>query len=633
MKLSKYALSLLLLCLSVSGLFAQYDDIDEDYYGFPIQPDRTNYLSGSMGELRASHFHAGLDIKTNGREGLNVFAAADGYVSRIRVATGGYGNCIYIAHPNGTTTVYAHLQKFDPVLAKYVLENQYKNKNFEVNLFPGRNQFPVKKGEIIGLSGNTGSSGGPHLHFEIRNAKQEVLDPLRFKFDQIKDKIAPIAQRVALKTMDIDSRVNGKFGRFEFILQRRGNEYVLPDTIEAYGNIGIELWAHDKLDGASNKNGIPITVLKENGNTLFEQDIEKLSFSMQKSILIHTNYQAAKETRRRYNKLYIDDGNKLGFYELEDEPGILQVSDTSRHSMEVNLVDSYGNQRNIFFHIKGAFPTATTQVKINPYDKPYVQDNTLMLFDKKNEGNTISLSTADGPQEVEAAYTDGKTNVFLWDLKSSLPMEVAYDDKKEDLNFADLVPAASEHSFLSDTYSLKFGKRTLFDTVYIQSYHAVDEATGWEILEVNKDNIPMKGSIEVELQPLLRYDSLEDYHIYQVNNPKYPGFMGGEWEGEKIKFGFSSFGRFTLLKDKERPTITYRKVRENVVSFTIKDDLSGVKSYKATLNGKWLLMNYDRKRNLIWSERLNKSKPLTGNFALTVTDNAGNEQIFKLKLE
>jgi hypothetical protein len=618
--------------MSVCGLMAQYDDIDENYYSFPIQPERTNYLSGSMGELRASHFHAGLDIKTNGREGLAVHAAADGYVSRIRVSAGGYGNCIYIAHPNGTTTVYAHLKEFDEVLARYVLENQYSNKSFEINLFPARNQFAFKKGEVIGLSGNTGSSGGPHLHFEIRNAKQEVLDPLRFKFDEIKDKIAPIPQRVAFKTMDIDSRINGKFGRFEFNLQRRGNEYILPDTIEAFGHIGVELWAHDKLDGAPNRNGIPVTVMKENGKTLFQQEIEKLSFSLQKNILIHTNYQATQETRRRYFKLYVDDGNSLGFYGHESQKGLLQVSDTSRHAMEINLVDSYGNQRNIFFQLKGAAPSQTTEVTINPYDKPHVQDNTLMLFDKKSSDNKIRIATPDGTQEVEAAYTDGKTNVFLWDLKSALPMEVAYQDKKEELYFGDLVPAASEHSFLSDTYSLKFGKRSLFDTLYIQSRHSIDRETGWEILEINKDVIPMKGSAEAEIQPLLEYDSLEKYHVYQVNDSRYPSFVGGEWEGEKIHFGFSSFGRFTLLKDDQAPTIEYKPLKENVVSFIIKDDLSGIKSFSATLNGKWLLMNYERKKNLIWSERLDKSKPLTGEFALTVIDNAGNEQIFKLKL-
>ena len=120
---------------------AQYQGIDKNYYDFPIQPDKTNFLSGNMGELRASHFHAGLDIKTAGKEGLNVFAAAEGYVSRIRVATGGYGNCIYIQHPNGTTTVYAHLQKFNQVIAEYVLKNQYQRESCTINIFTKRNEF------------------------------------------------------------------------------------------------------------------------------------------------------------------------------------------------------------------------------------------------------------------------------------------------------------------------------------------------------------------------------------------------------------------------------------------------------------------------------------------------------------
>ena len=631
MRLSKYATLLLLTLISFTTQ-AQYDGIDEDYYEFPIQPDRINYLSGSMGELRASHFHAGLDIKTNGREGLDVHAAASGYVSRIRVATGGYGNCIYIQHPNGTTTVYAHLQKFDPVLAKYVLESQYKQKSFEVNLFPERNRFRFEKGEVIGLSGNTGSSGGPHLHFEIRNARQEVLDPLRFKFSQIRDNIAPIARRVALKTMDIDSRINGKFGRFEYPLQRRGNEYYLPDTIEAFGNIGIEIWAHDKLNGAANRNGIPIIRLKDDEQTLFHQDIDTISFSLQKSIKVHTNYQAERETRRRYNKLYIDDGNALKFYEEAEDRGFLKVDEDTKHPIEINLIDSYGNQRNIFFNVKGATPTDRTHVHINPYDHPYVLDNTLMMFDKKGGDNKIALNMSDGQQEISPAYSDGSTNVFLWDLKEALPSEVIYPEKKDPLYFADLVPTGSDHSLLSDSYSLKFAKNTLFDTVYVQSYHEIDEATGREILSVNKDVIPLKGSIKVELQPLLEYDSAEQYHVYQVNNPNYPAFIGGLWEGDKVHFDFYSFGKFTLLKDDTPPTIKYRPVRENVISFSIRDDLSGVKSYQATIDGEWLLMNYDRKRNLIWSERLDKTKPLKGEFALSVLDNAGNEQIFTLKL-
>ena len=609
------------------GLQAQYDDIEEGYFDFPIQPDRINYLSGSMGELRSTHFHAGLDIKTNGREGLDVYAAADGYVSRIKVSSGGYGHVVYIAHPNGTSTVYAHLQKFKPELAQYVLENQYKQKRFSVNLFPERNQFPVKKGEIVGLSGNTGSSSGPHLHFEIRNIKQEVLDPLKFRFSQIRDKIAPIAQRIALKTMDIDSRINGQFGRFEFELKRRGNEYVITDTIDVKGRIGIEIWAHDKFDGAPNRNGIPIARLKDDGETIFSQNIDTIRFSLQKHILIHTNYKATKETRRRYNKLYIDDGNDLNIYEDKERNGILAIAEGGLHPMEVNLIDSYGNQRNVFFYLRGAEAKAKSIRSM----RTDVIDNTLVLFDSVNQTNKITLNGKNGSQVLEPAYSDGKLNAYLWDLKRSLPQTVKFNNREEALNFADLVPAASEHSFLADTYSLRFGKRTLFDTVYVQASHRITE-DGEEILEVNRDNIPLKAAISAELQPLKAYEDRDKYHIYQVNNPKYPSFRGGEWENEKISFSFSSFGKFTLLKDDTPPTIKKGRIDSKRVSFTIKDDLSGISEFRATLNGDWLLMKYDGKRNLIWSERLDKSKPLTGDLALSVIDNAGNEQIFTLKL-
>ena len=628
MRLSKYII--VFFCLFCTRLQAQYDQIEEGYFEFPIQPGRVNYLSGSMGELRADHFHAGIDIKTNGKEGFRVHAAAEGYISRIKVSAKGYGNCLYLAHPNGTTTVYAHLQKFATKLAEYVLRHQYERESFEVNLFPERNRFKVKKGEVIGLSGNSGSSGGPHLHFEIRNARQEALDPLRFRFSQIKDNIPPLPRRIALKTMDIHSRINGKFGRFEYPLQRRGNDYIFPDTLTAFGNIGIEIWAYDKLNGARNRNGIPIIQLYDGEDLLFGQNIDTIRFSHQKNIHIHTNYQVEKELGRRYSKLYIDDGNGLQFYDKATESGILKVSEGTEHPMSIGLADAYGNQRKVLFHIKGDAPTNRTRVKINPYKQPHVQDNTLMMFDKRNQHNRITLQLPHGEALVEAAYSDGRTNVFLWDLRVALPQKVIYDQGEEELRFDDLVPAAREHRFLNESYSLKFGKNTLFDTVYIQSYHGVEN--GREILEVNRDVIPLKGSIEAEITPLLDYDSLESYHVYQVNKPNAPSFVGGEWQGGKVRFDFNTFGKFTLLSDRTPPAIQYRPIRKNVISFTIKDDLSGIKTYKAELDGAWLLMNYDKKRNLIWSERRDKTKPLSGEFTLTVSDYAGNKQIFKLKL-
>ena len=617
-----------------NSALGQYKAEKENFYQFPVQPDRINYLSGSMGELRATHFHAGLDIKTNGREGLDIYAAADGYISRVRVSVGGYGNSIYIKHPNGTFTVYAHLQRFSKGVARYVLENQYKRESFEVNLFPKAGQFPVKKGDIIGYSGNTGSSGGPHLHFELRNERHEVLDPLRLRFTQIRDKIAPIPVRIALKTMDIGSRVNGQFGRFEFELERWGNEFVLTDTIQAYGRVGVEILAHDKLDGAANRNGIPIVKMFDDTVRMFSQNIDTINFADQKNILIHTNYQAQKETRRRYNKLYIDDGNTLGFYQVEHSKGVLQIQDTSKHSLKILLIDSYGNERQVRFCIKGQGALANIDEGIIPKTMPYQLDNTLQLFRKRGGSSldNITVYTKAYSKVIGPAYSNKAYHVYLWDLRKGLPQEVMMGEEKHTLFYNDLVPPEVAHSYLQETYALTFEKKALFDTVYLRSRHRVATDQKSEILEVNNDIVPLKDQVTVFFKPKLSYDSLQQYAVYQINEEGKPSFVGGEWRGDTISFEINRFGNFTLMKDKVAPSIRYIPVNENLVSFSIKDEMSGIDTYTAKLNGKWLLMHYDNKRNLIWSEKLDKSKPLKGTLELSVTDKAGNISSFTHKL-
>ena len=532
----------------------QYKLEEKNFYQFPVQPDRINYLSGSMGELRATHFHAGLDIKTNGREGLNIYAAADGYISRVRVSVGGYGNTIYIRHPNGTFTVYAHLQRFGKEVARYVLEEQYKQESFEVNLFPKPDQFPVRKGEVIGYSGNTGSSGGPHLHFELRNESHEVLDPLRLRFAQIRDKIAPIPIRIALKTMDIHSRVNGQFGRFEFELERWGNEFVLADTIHAYGNIGVEILAHDKLDGAANRNGIPIVKMFDDTLQVFSQDIDTINFSDQKNILIHTNYQAQKETRRRYNKLYIDDGNTLDFYEVANGKGLLKIQDTSEHSLKIFLIDSYENERQVRFYVKGKKVSANIADEIVPKATPYQLDNTLQLFRKRRDDQlqNITVYTKDYSKVTGPSYSNKDYHVYLWDLRKGLPQEIIVEEEKQALFYTELVPPGIEHQYAQETYALRFDKKTLFDTLFLRSKYQLTDDGKSEIWEIHNDFVPLKSKLSVSFKPQLSYDSLYGYAVYQVSDDEDPSFVGGEWKEGAIHFEMNRFGNFTLMKDKTR---------------------------------------------------------------------------------
>ena len=153
---------LLYFVFSISFSYSQSSEYPADYFRSPL--DIPLYLSGTFGELRSNHFHSGIDIKTQGVQGKNVYAIADGYVSRIKVSAGGYGKVLYITHPNGTVSVYGHLKKFNKEIEKYVRDLQYKNESFEVETFPEKNLLPVIKSDVIAYSGNTGSSGGPHLH-------------------------------------------------------------------------------------------------------------------------------------------------------------------------------------------------------------------------------------------------------------------------------------------------------------------------------------------------------------------------------------------------------------------------------------------------------------------------------------
>ncbi|MFT7381677.1 MAG: hypothetical protein ACI9Z3_001566 [Roseivirga sp.] len=632
-KLRLSSLVVLLFISCFTPLFGQYDKVEDGYFKFPIQPERTNFLAGNMGELRASHFHAGLDIKTNGVEGLNVYTAADGYVSRIAVSTGGYGNCVYVAHPNGTTTVYAHLQSFNEELAQYVLENQYQQKSFTLNLFPERNQFKLEQGEILGFSGNSGSSTGPHLHFEIRNVQQQVLDPLRFGFTQIKDQIAPIAERIALKTMTIDARVNGEFGRFEFNLERRGNEYVIPDTILATGKLGIELWGHDKLDGAANKNGIPSIDVFQNDQLLFSQRIDTVSFALQNNIRVHTNYQAEQETRRRYNKLYVDDGNVLGFYRKLQDNGFFHAKTDSIYNVTIVLADAYNNQRLVSFVVKGTVSNKVVSKTSNAEGHSYILDNTLQLKKKKEgEANKITLYTAEGSRIIDPAYQSTLDNIYLIDLTKGIPSQIDYGHGMEDLNLVNSIPSGVTYDFSDTGFTLQFNKNSLFDTLYLESSHKLNENGKSEILKLGPSLIPLKNGISIELSPLAKYDSLETYQVYSLSSNGKPSYVGGEWVNGKIRFSTSSLDEFTLLKDKVKPSVQYKPTTNGTVVFTIDDAMSGISSYEAKLNGEWLLMHYDPKKKIIWSEQLDKSKPISGDLALVVTDNAGNKKSLNLKL-
>ncbi|HKL31500.1 MAG TPA: M23 family metallopeptidase, partial [Tangfeifania sp.] len=333
------------LSVNVSG--------QNSYYSNPVKIPML--LSGSFAELRNNHFHSGIDIKTQGVTGIPVYSVADGFISRIVVSPTGFGKAIYIDHPNGTTSVYGHLKSFRDDINEYVKNIQYEKKTFRVDLQIPENQFKIKQEEFIASSGNTGSSGGPHLHFEIRDTQtEEPLNPLNLGFP-VKDNIAPKIYSLMVVPLGNNSHTDYKSSKKSYPVVFHDDAFHLNHNpiIPVYGNIGFAIQTNDFFDESNNRCGVYSIQLKIDGELYYSFKMDRFAFSESRYINSHIDYAEYQRSRRRFHKTWIDPGNKLSIYETLKNDGILEVNEEDIHHVRIELTDTYGNISVLEFNIEG----------------------------------------------------------------------------------------------------------------------------------------------------------------------------------------------------------------------------------------------------------------------------------------
>lgn len=398
----------ILVVLASQVIFAQYP---KEYFRSPL--DIPINLSGTFGELRPNHFHSGLDIRTNNIEGLPVYASADGIIIRIKVSAFGYGKALYIAHPNGYTTVYGHLQKFSDKIEAYVKEQQYRQKSYEVELYPST--LKVTQSEIIALSGNSGGSGGPHLHFEFRDtATEKIINPMAFGMSKlIKDEMNPVISSLMVYPVNDSISVNKSKNPVSLSLQKQVDGSFLASKVVASGKIGFALNSYDLSTNNYNKNGIYKVISYLNGSPVFKYEFDTFAFDESKHINYFIDFYKYKKLKQRFQKLFIKENYPLSLVSGNTKNGFIDIKPNVNYTYKIEVFDFHGNKTIVNVPI-------TYEKEINPIPKPskgnyYIKSKSDYNFEFEKtavyfpvnalyENASLNISEKDGILDMENNY-------------------------------------------------------------------------------------------------------------------------------------------------------------------------------------------------------------------------------------
>lgn len=544
----------------------------QDYFRAPI--NGIVRVTGTFGELRPDHFHSGIDIKPNlGTSGQPILAAASGYIARIKVESSGYGRAIYIRHPNGYTTLYAHLESFSKEIEDYVQKEQYRLQRFDLNLYPAKEKFPVQKGQTIGKMGTTGSSSAPHLHFEIReSATDDPINPLLFGYKP-EDNIPPKMHQ--LKVYHLNEKRETIGSRTINLVKTPTGYGIKGDTIEIGAwRAGFALKVFDHMNKTNSWNGIYSLQMSRNDSVVYSFVADKFDFDETRYHNAHIDYEEQITQKSYFNRCYLLPGNQLSMYPISASQAITGLYKDRPQEIKIVAKDYSGNSTILRFWVKRG--------DVKPHDTPTF--DYLFAYDRINVLSTGNIDA-------------------------------------------------------------HFQKGTFYENCYLNYSSTPDSSEGCysAVHHLHDFKTPVHRYFDLSIAPSRPVPShLRDKaFIAYCSKPQKVLNCGGYWNGEKLLAKTRMLGDYCIMVDKEAPTIqavTFGTVMtgQSKMTFKIKDNFDPVGharklQFRATVDGKWILMEYDLKNSLLihrFDGRIEAGEHL---LRLEVWDDRGNKAVLEEK--
>jgi len=501
------------------GVLSQ-EPYPKDYFISPL--DIPLQLAGNFGELRANHIHSGFDFKTQQKEGFKVYATADGFVSRIKISEVGYGKAVYITHPNGFTTVYGHLQSGVGAVEALIKREQYKAKSYEIDVAFKPAELIVHKGEVIGLSGNTGGSDGPHLHYEIRNTVSEkIINPLFFGFDRLlPDDKRPLLNSLVVYPLDDHTIVNQAKRPIVLSLSLQDDGTYIAEKITAVGKIGFGISTADYDNVSWNSNGIYSAQTYLNGQAFFGYQFDTFAFDETRYVNALIDYERYKKLGQRVQKLFMKNPYPLSLIRSAKENGMIEVTPNITQSYRIEIADYFGNITKVFIPIQyGSQPVKVAEIPVTfPYvvkakkESIFALDNVTVTFPPNTflDDFYLNFEVKKGVAKVHEDIVPAFSN-FSITFEDSLTTE-----KEKAKIFIGLVDGKKVHYYYTKRYKNSF-------TVYTKILGDY---------KLCKDSMPPKIKIDKKVggKWISKMDTLQFTILDEGSGIKsYEGYLNGNW--------------------------------------------------------------------------------------------------------